>query len=262
MKYHHLYKNVKQPIFDSHFHIIDYQFPLVSNQGYAPPEFTCDDYLEIARPLNIVGGTVVSGSSQKFDQTFLMAALNRLGPNFVGVTQLPVDITEKEIHQLNLKGVRAIRFNLKRCGMIDPHDIKLLAKKVFAVAGWHSEFYIDPKDLIDLYPLLSSLPAISIDHLGLGKAGFPYLLKLVEQGAKVKASGFGRVDFHIASALQEIYLTDENALMFGTDLPSTRAARPFQKSDIELLTSALPEEAETKILYGNAVKFYRVSIPD
>ena len=36
-----------------------------------------------------MGGAVVSGSFQGFDQSYLLDALDQLGPSFVGVTQLP-----------------------------------------------------------------------------------------------------------------------------------------------------------------------------
>src|SRR3972149_1515944 len=71
-------------IFDSHFHMMDARFPLVANQGYLPNNFTCADYLERARKLKIAGGAIVSGSFQAFDQNYLVAAIEDLGPTFVG----------------------------------------------------------------------------------------------------------------------------------------------------------------------------------
>ena len=62
-------------IFDSHFHIIDNHFPLIENQGYKPSSFTSDDYLHAVKKLNIVGGAIVSGSFQGFDQSYLVHAL-------------------------------------------------------------------------------------------------------------------------------------------------------------------------------------------
>ncbi len=106
----------KIKIFDSHFHIIDDRFPLVANQGYLPDNFTCADYLERARKLKIAGGAIVSGSFQAFDQTYLVTALEELGPTFVGVTQLPASVPDEEIMRLNGAGVRAVRFNLRRGG--------------------------------------------------------------------------------------------------------------------------------------------------
>ncbi len=101
-------------LFDSHFHIIDPRFPLVVNQGYTPPPFPLDAYLAKARPLGVVGGAVVSASFQGYDQTYLEAALRRLGKGWVGVAQIPADMPDQEIRRLHRLGVRALRFNIAR----------------------------------------------------------------------------------------------------------------------------------------------------
>ena len=80
---------------------------------------------------------------------------------------------------------------------------------------------------------------MSVDHLGLSKEGLPNLLELVENGVRVKATGFGRIDFDPIYAMKEIYAINPDALMFGTDLPSTRAKRPFEFSDIDLIKTIL-----------------------
>ena len=103
-------------LFDAHCHIIDKAYPLIPNNGYVPDFFSVDDYLARTRDLGVVGGAVVSGSFQGFDQTYLIAALKRLGAGFVGVTQLPASVTDAELEALNQHGVRALRFNLKRGG--------------------------------------------------------------------------------------------------------------------------------------------------
>ena len=245
-------------LFDSHLHIIAPKFPLIPNQGYLPPFFTIEDYLIRAKELNITGGAVVSGSFQGFDQTYLIAALKELGPTFVGVTQLPATTTDEEIVHLHQKGVRAIRFNCKRGGSETLEHLETFAKRVHEVAGWHTELYIDSCDLPALSKILEKLPSISIDHLGLSKEGFPHLLALVEKGAHVKATGFGRVNFDIASALQQIVQVNPNALMFGTDLPSTRAPRPFMPEDIQLIRDTFEEAIATKILYKNGIELYKI----
>jgi len=108
-----------------------------------------------------------------------------------------------------------------------------------------------------LYKVLAALPAVSVDHLGLSKAGFPDLLKLVEKGVRVKATGFGRVDFDVREALREIHAANPQALLFGTDLPSTRAPRPYEDTDALLVVETLGEEGAARVLYDNAVEFYR-----
>jgi len=244
-------------LFDSHLHIIDPRFPLVPNNGYLPDEFTCDDYLHRMSGYDLAGGAVVSGSFQAFDQTYLAAALTQLGPTFVGVTQLPATVSDDELLALDRAGVRAVRFNLRRGGSEEVGQLDRMARRVFELCGWHVELYVDSRELGGLYPTLAALPAVSIDHLGLSRSGFPTLLRLAERGVRVKATGFGRVDFDVPTALRELYAASQEVLIFGTDLPSTRAPRPYTDDDLVLVAEVLGEEAARRVLYGNAAAFYR-----
>jgi predicted TIM-barrel fold metal-dependent hydrolase len=79
-------------MFDSHLHVIDPRFPLVATSGFTPTPFTVADYRARTAGLPIAGGAVVSGSFQGADQTYLLDALRRLGPRFVGVTRMPPDV--------------------------------------------------------------------------------------------------------------------------------------------------------------------------
>ncbi|MDD0975311.1 amidohydrolase family protein [Pseudomonas fontis] len=246
-----------RPIFDAHCHIIDPRFPLVANNGYLPDPFSAADYLASVEPLGIQGGAVVSGSFQALDQSYLLAALQYLGPTFVGVTQVPAEIGDTELLQLDAAGVRAVRFNLKRGGSEHIEQLERMAARVYELAGWHVELYVDARELADLAPVLRHLPAASIDHLGLSRDGLPELLRLAEAGVRIKACGFGRVDFDVVPALRDIEAANPHALMFGTDLPSTRAPRPFAASDIELIGEALGAEALERALWRNAWAFYR-----
>lgn len=246
----------KIKLFDSHFHILDPRFPLFENQGFLPEPFTIDDYLSRLAPYDLVGGAIVSGSFQKQDQTYLIDALGKLGSGYVGVTQLLADTPDETILSLDKAGVKAVRFNLKRGGSEDVSRIKSFASRVYELANWHVELYVDSSSLDDLYSMLVSLPAVSIDHLGLRSNGFSTLCKLVEQGVKVKATGFGRIDFDPASAIADLYRANPDGLMFGTDLPSTRALCPFQDSDISLITDTLGDSDSVKVLFGNAYYFY------
>ncbi|MEE9452252.1 MAG: amidohydrolase family protein [Gammaproteobacteria bacterium] len=246
-------------IFDAHFHIIDTEYPLVANQGYLPPSFTCEDYKQATSVFDSVGGVIVSGSFQAYDQNYLMNALTKLGKGYVGITQLPITVSDEQIIALNTKGIRGIRFNLYRGESQLTSNLKQLgslAQRVYNLAKWHVECYVHSCELTKLLPFLQSLPKLSIDHLGLSKDGFEDLLCLVKHGAKVKASGFGRVDLDISTALQEICKISADALIFGTDLPSTRAPRPFLMSDIALIQASLGEELSRKVLRDNGLAFY------
>ena len=247
----------KQKYFDCHFHIIDKNFPVVPNQGFMPDAFTSEDYLARVKAVELCGGAVVSGSFQAFDQAYLFHALKVLGPTFVGVTQVPQTISDEELKELNDAGVRAVRFNVKRGGSEDVRHLENFAQRVHKLVAWHTELYVDSAELNDLFDTLVSLPAVSIDHIGLSKAGFPTLLKLAEKGVRVKATGFGRVDFDVRPALAELYSANPKALMFGTDLPSTRAPRPYQDTDYDLVLNTLGEDKAANVFYRNAIEFYR-----
>ncbi len=127
-------------VFDAHFHVIDPRFPLVPNQGYLPEPFTVDDY---RATFAADGGAVVSGSFQAYDQTYLIDALQRLGPGFVGVANVPPDISDDEVLELAAAGVRAWRINLVRGG--DATNVEERAQRYHALAGWHLEIYANAK---------------------------------------------------------------------------------------------------------------------
>lgn len=239
-------------MFDAHFHVIDPAHPLIANEGFVPDPFSVADYLQRVAPYGITGGAVVSGSFQGFDHGYLISALEQLGPGWVGVTQLDPDTSDAEIVRLDRAGVRAVRFTLARGGTL---DVKL-ALRVHDLCGWHTELYVDSARLPELAPRLARLPRISIDHLGLTASGLPHLLDAVERGARVKATGFGRLRLDIPDALRRIDAIDPGALLFGTDLPGTRAPRAFTQGDLDLIADTLGDSALQR-LSANAQSWYR-----
>jgi predicted TIM-barrel fold metal-dependent hydrolase len=245
-------------LFDSHCHIIDHRFPIVPNQGYTPPNFPLNDYLAQVKPLGVVAGAVVSGSFQANDQTYLIDTLPKLGTGWVGVTQIPNDYPDAEIAKLNGIGVRAVRFNVFRGRIDSVDDIVALATRAHAVAGWHSEIYADAAALKPHVDRLAKLPQLCVDHLGMTEEGLPALLDLVAAGCKVKATGFGRVKMNVPKALEAVAKQSPDALVFGTDIPSTRAQRPFQASDIDLVETVLGPELAKKAFWDNPLALYRV----
>ena len=172
---------------------------------------------------------MVSGSFQAFDQSYLKDALAQLGPSFVGVTQIPADATDAEILELDRAGVRAVRFNLYRGGSATLADVDTLARRVHDLAGWHSEFYLDAADLADLEPTLAALPQASVDHLGMSDDPSGALLRLVESGMVVKATGFGRMN-----------VNDPEALMRSIVDGQSRGADLRQRPSVDQSGNAVP----------------------
>src|SRR4029079_7333575 len=132
-------------------------------------------------------------------------------------------------------------------GRIDSVDeIAALATRCHSVAGWHSEIYADAAALKPHIDKLSKLPQLCVDHLGMTEEGIPALLDLVAAGCKLKATGCGRVKTDVPKALEAVAKKSPSALVFGTDIPSTRAQRPFQASDIDLVEKVLGPELAKK----------------
>jgi predicted TIM-barrel fold metal-dependent hydrolase len=248
-------------VFDAHLHIIDPRFPLVPNQGYVPDPFTVADYRAATAAIDLVGGAVVAGSFQRgSDPSVLLQsqtvavqkgltplgwlgdALGRLGPGFVGVVELDGGVRDEDVLALDAGGVRAVRFNLHRGGSLDVD----LARRVHEIAGWHVEVYAGGRVLAELEDRLRALPRLVVDHLGLDADALPVLRRL---GCVVKATGFGRVDLDVEATLRSL---DPDRLMFGTDLPGTRARRPFEQRDLELVAEIAPQA-----LADNARAWYR-----
>lgn len=275
--------------FDSHFHVINDKFPLFMNQGYMPPIFKAQDYLQKVQgesKLEVIGGAIVSGSFQMYDQGYLLDALAALNntksdmppvATYAGVVQLE-QIDDKHCRELDAAGVRAVRFNITRGVSADTETIQYFAQHLYAKLGWHAEFYIDPKLLHDerkYMDLLISLPVISVDHCGLTARGQEALLELMfrrrQAGKKtfIKLTGFGRYQGtpeELRSILSQLLRDHPAELMFATDLPGTRAPRPFQAVDVnfllELISAAFPDDTGKQqqvtddVFCGNALRLY------
>ena len=82
------------------------------------------------------------------------------------------------------------------------------------------------------------------------------LLPLMREGLTIKATGFGRLDMDIPETIKRIHEISPDALMFGTDLPSTRAPRIYSDQDFFTIVEALGEIDSKKIMSENALKFY------
>ncbi|GAA3626728.1 amidohydrolase family protein [Flavivirga jejuensis] len=243
-------------IFDSHFHIINPKYPLFKNNGYLPPDFTIKDYQEKTKEIEIIGGAIVSGSFQKFHQEYLIDALSKLGNNYFGVANIPLKMEEKDLDRLNRSNIVAVRFNLKRGGSEGIDNLIKLSNLLFDKYNWHTELYVDSKDLKELKPILMEIPQFSIDHLGLSKSGIKELYYWAERGVKIKATGFGRIDFDPIPIMKKIYSINPRSLMFGTDLPSTRAQIPFTMKDVELIKNNFTEPEQQNLFYKNSLEWY------
>ncbi|HHU45698.1 MAG TPA: amidohydrolase family protein [Actinomycetales bacterium] len=262
-------------IIDSHFHIIGAR-DLRPDRAFAPPPFTVDRYLQLtdrmadaARWSRVAGGVVFGGSLQTREET-LAEALEELeleaqsrgfaredGRNFVGVITGTTELGSDRILALDAKGIRGIRFNLLKGQEIAVGDLEALARKVHDLAGWTTDVNVDIAARPDVADVLPELPAAAVNHLGMSEQGIERVAELAGAGVRVKASGFGRLDFPVAEALDRIHSVNPRALMFGTDLPGTHAPRRFDRSDVDVILDVLGEWEMPRVMRDNALAFYK-----
>lgn len=249
-------------IFDSHFHIIDPRFPLEENQGFAPDYYAVNDYLKELKEMSIevTGGAIVSGSYQGYHQDYFAKAISELGDNFVGITQLPFDTTDEDILKLNDVGIKGIRFNLYRGLSASPKKVKELSERVYKLCNWKTEFYLNLQAVDkELEELIFALPKVSIDHLGMYRCSIDRLKKIVHADIPIRLTGFGRVEYErdeIKGLISILYNENPRCLMFGSDLPSTRAKYRFSYKDIKLIKETVGREAQDRIFRKNGEDWY------
>lgn len=245
-------------LFDAHLHIFDPRFPLPGNLGYVPGPFTVADYRSRTAALGVTGGAVVAASTQGVDPAPLLAAARALGPGFVVVAAAHPDQDDAAFAALAGAGVRGIRFNLVRGAGFDIPAL-LAHARAAAAHGLHAELYADAATLARHVEALAGLPCgLALDHLGLSETGLPVTCALARAGVKVKATGFGRVALDVPRALEAVAAAAPQALMAATDLPSTRAARPFEDGDLDLVRRVLGPDLAEAALWRTAAAFYRV----
>jgi hypothetical protein len=266
-----------QPFFDAHLRVLDPPCPdpgrsaQLVRQGSRPTGFDADRYRRAATRLLapagfvLAGGAVVSGSQQPSGQCRLEAALAALGPDFLGVTQLPAQTPDLELVRLHAAGVRALRADLLGPGGREDLEATVsLALRARVVVGWHLELRVRSVDLADLADDLPDPDGLVIDHLGLTAAGLPTLLDLVTEGARVKAAGFSRGDLDVSAALRAVYRANPSALLAGTDLsadgPGPPADGPGPPADSPgLLRQVFSDQELARVVRDNAAMLYRLA---
>ena len=262
---------------DCHMHIYDpARFPMPPSQRIAPMNAAVPQYRLLQQRIGTTRVIVVQPRNYAIDNRVTVDALRQFAPNARGVAVLHPTVTDAELKTLNDGGIRGIRFSLgdPATAAVTPDMVEPLAKRV-ADLGWHVQFNVEGRQIVDLADVLRRLPAPMVfDHLGNpGPMGIDHpshaiIRGLIDRGRTwVKLSGAysnsrtGPPYPEATRIAQAFVQAAPERLVWGSDWPHPGVVPVADKPDdallFDLLSVWVPDEAtRNRILVQNPETLY------
>lgn len=254
--------------FDSLFHIFDPRFPLSKNYFYNLESFTVSEYQSLLSNLKnefeFRGGAIGSHRLQRFDQSFLLDALEKLGDNYVGVTQLPTDYPNSAIESLNRQRVRGLKFEFVANDEKRRTVIEDFIRRVFSLVKWHFHCVMSADKFLDWKPMVSRLcqdmqvvMVLPIEWQSVSSE----LVELLEKGLTLLITSSSLSNPQTLSFMKQCLSINQESILMATGLPEFDTKKNDCLVSTNVLKRVLVEfdgnELE-KIFSYNARKFYHI----
>jgi 2-pyrone-4,6-dicarboxylate lactonase len=279
-------QNPSQPTFslprgavDAHCHVFgpESAFPYAPERRYTPADAPKERLWALRDHLGFERNVLVQASCHGTDNDALINALEDADGRARGIAAVAADLSDEELEELNVAGVRGIRFNfLKRLG--DPPSAPSLLPLVDRVRrlGWHVVVYFEAADLPELFEFLSSLSVtVVVDHMGrpdvsLSPNGpeFGRLLRLLDENdhiwckvscpERLSVSGPPGYEDVIPFASQVVESFPDRVL-WGTDWPhpNMRTHMPDDGKLVDFIPKIAPTaELQRRLLVDNPRRLY------
>ena len=225
---------------DTHVHVFDSRYPLSPQRGYDPPDSRLEHLVAMHEAMGIERVVFTQPSIYGTDNRAILDGsdvLNAATPDRArSVVAIRGDVSDQELAGMHAQGARGVRLNTDNAGgmPIDWSDLPELCRRV-ASMGWHVEFLFPGRDMVELAPLIASLPVPAcIGHFayqpaahGVQAEGFQALLSLLRDGNtwlkisgadRVSATGAPRYD-DVAPLAEAAIEANPERIMWGTDWP-------------------------------------------
>ena len=154
---------------DAHCHVFGpmAQFPFSAKAKYIPADAGPDKLFALRDHLGFSRNVIVQASCHGTDNRATLNAIRLSEGKARGVAVVDPGITEEELVELHVGGIRAVRFNfLKRLVDDAPKD-KFLELAGRLLKSWHVVIYFEADILEELRPFIDAIPVpIVIDHMG------------------------------------------------------------------------------------------------
>lgn len=251
---------------DSHFHVFEPGYPHIAAPLYTFPDGTMEQYLAMCDFLGLARGVLVQPSFYGTDNSLLLDALGRAGSRCRGVARVEEDVTDQELDELHVRGVRALRLDLF-ARQHEPTDaivehIRAMARRT-RPRGWHLQFYTPGRVVRDLLPFLCDLDdTFMIDHMGYMKeeegltpADSARMLAMFRDNPNcwIKLSGAYRIakDRPLATVAQlgqALVTTCAERLTWGSDWPHLPDGQRDTGEQLNLLADWAPDPAARRLI--------------
>jgi predicted TIM-barrel fold metal-dependent hydrolase len=228
---------------DSHTHMIGdpKRFPFVTPRGYTPDPASISESLEMHRKLHLERIVFVQISVYGADNSCMIDAMKKVGPNARGIAVLDDKTPSSELDRMYVAGVRGIRANVEDSNLFTPEAawpvIQTAMDRIKNHPGCHVQIHTRMAVIEGLKDKLMNAPVpIVIDHYGEAKAnlgpnqpGFPALLELVRKGkvyVKLSAPYHLSTDrpyfSDVAPLCKALTAANPHQILYGTDWPHTQ----------------------------------------
>lgn len=259
---------------DTHAHVIGVPpaYPLVPNRSYTAPEASEAAYLGMLDATGMTYGVLIQVSVHGTDNRLMLKTLKANPRRLKGVAVTDLGLPDAAYGELKDAGVVGLRINVLYGGGVSM-DLMERYGDLCAEMGWHVQFLLDARDLVELAPRIRRLKVpVVVDHMGhfpasegVGHPGFQELVRLVADGAWVKLSGAYRLSvegppYHDTIPLaRALVAVAPERCVWGSDWPhvATWGPMPNVGDLLDLLADWVPDEAvRNRILADNAHRLY------
>jgi 2-pyrone-4,6-dicarboxylate lactonase len=254
---------------DAHFHVFEPGYPHVPDPLYTFPDGTLRQYLRMAGVLGIERMVIVQPTFYGTDNSLLINALRKAGPQCRGVVRIEDATSDDELDRYHEAGVRAIRLDLFARASWPTGDIISYVRQMAARGrprGWHVQFYTPGTVVRDLLPFFSDFEdTFVIDHMGymkesdgLTRADFDRLVGILAGGyCYIKLSGPYRIakDKPLSSVApigRALVAARPDRLIWGSDWPHLPDGQRDTGEVLNLLADWAPDEADRHQILAEA----------
>jgi D-galactarolactone isomerase len=158
---------------DCHIHVYDAAVAVAPGAMLQPPPASVADYRRVQARMGTSRTVLVTPSTYGTNNRPMLDGLSQLGEQGRGVAVISGDESDAQLHALHAQGVRGVRVNLSLGLTNDAASIPRIAGRIEPL-GWHLQLLMPTDRLVELGPMLRSLPVdLVFDHFGrIAPSGF------------------------------------------------------------------------------------------